>query len=165
MEIFADLQRRLNEEFSHDPWYFGINIGVPHNFLGQQHLDEVGKTRHEQDEDKKRYRKVRLKDEGDGRHPLISTEPVCLMRQFATVSEYEEDFVSGFASDGQAGIRQLLTTRPKWLATRREIELELALGGELWEWETSGYHQMAGAAGLAVIREGKMARKWPLMRS
>ena len=91
-------------------------------------------------------------------------EPVCLLQRFASLGEYEEDFVSRCAPESQAGVRQLFT-RPKWIATKRGIKTELALGGELWEWEASGFRQMAGASGLAVIREGDITRKWYLMRS
>jgi hypothetical protein len=66
MDLFSDIQRRLNEEFSANHWYFGIHIGVPHQFLGQLHLDLVEKQKREQARDNQLYRKVRLKDEKNG---------------------------------------------------------------------------------------------------
>jgi hypothetical protein len=53
----------------------------------------------------------------------------------------------------------------RWKALRAEVEAELAVGGELWEYETEGFRALAGESGLAVIRDEVVVRFWQLMRS
>ncbi len=81
--------------------------------------------------------------------------PVHLHRA-TTFAEYERDL--GF--DTLTGWRGA-----KWAAFRREVEAELAAGGQLWEWEYRGDHGLTGVTGLAVVRGGIVARKWQLWKA
>jgi hypothetical protein len=56
-EIFADIQHRLNDEFSKNPWYFGIRIKVPHLLLGHRHQEAL----RQQAEDNEEYRRTWLR--------------------------------------------------------------------------------------------------------
>ncbi|HET6575297.1 MAG TPA: hypothetical protein VFG68_16950 [Fimbriiglobus sp.] len=55
--------------------------------------------------------------------------------------------------------------RDKWLAFRSEVEAVLADGGQLWEWESSGFRSLAGVGGLAVVRDDNIVKHWQLARS
>jgi len=41
-----------------------------------------------------------------------------------------------------------------------EIAAEMEPGDELWEWDAGGWHQLAGAAGVAIVRNGKIVKQW-----
>ncbi len=72
-----------------------------------------------------------------------------------TLAEYERDLgldrLSGWPS-------------PSWATLRGEVETELAAGGEMWEWEYRGDSGPTGITGLAVVRNGGVARKWRLWK-
>lgn len=53
----------------------------------------------------------------------------------------------------------------KWTSFVREVGFCLVDGGELWEWETEGLREFAGAYGVAVIRGDEWARSWTIGRS
>lgn len=55
--------------------------------------------------------------------------------------------------------------RDKWLAFRSEVEAALAEGGELWEWESTRFRELAGVCGLAVVRDGTVVREWQVGKS
>ncbi|MCE9560766.1 MAG: hypothetical protein K8U57_01800 [Planctomycetes bacterium] len=81
--------------------------------------------------------------------------PVHLHRAI-TLAEYERDLglhrVPGWPS-------------PAWSTLRGEVEAELTAGGELWEWEYRSDYGLTGITGLAVVRNGGVARKWQLWKS
>jgi hypothetical protein len=58
-----------------------------------------------------------------------------------------------------------LPSRMKWLAFRGEVESALQAGGEIWEWESTGFRDLAGVCGLAIVRNGVVVRDWELGRS
>ncbi len=53
----------------------------------------------------------------------------------------------------------------RWAAFRCEVEVCLARGGELWEWESDGFRSFRGVCGVAVVREGAWVREWQLGKS
>jgi hypothetical protein len=53
----------------------------------------------------------------------------------------------------------------RWAILKAEIGSVLAAGGELWEFETPGFQSLAGESGLAVVRDGRVIRRWPLWKS
>jgi hypothetical protein len=46
-----------------------------------------------------------------------------------------------------------------------EIAAEMQPGDELWEWDTGGWHQLAGRGGIAIVRDGKIVRQWCEVKS
>ena len=68
-DVFAEIQQQLNKQFMKHPLYFGINVAVPHRFLGKRHLEWVARRRQEQDEENAKYRRVRLRDESPPQKP------------------------------------------------------------------------------------------------
>jgi len=53
----------------------------------------------------------------------------------------------------------------KWQALRSEVQAELAKGGHLWQWETSGPDNPDGGCGIAVVRDGRTVKHWQLWKS
>ena len=68
-----------------------------------------------------------------------------------------------YEADWFPGIRGAPAER--WAATRAEIAAVMAPGDELWEWKSAGFQSLAGDAGLAVVRGGKVVRAWSLWKS
>ena len=60
-----------------------------------------------------------------------------------------------------------LTGRPKekWDRFAAEVEAAMITGDQLWEWETDRFHELAGTAGLAIVREGQVLKTWELWKS
>ncbi len=58
-ELFKEIAEGINEEFKGNRWYFGIEVRVPLQFLGE--LGAAVKKAHlDQDLDNSRFRSVRL---------------------------------------------------------------------------------------------------------
>ena len=53
----------------------------------------------------------------------------------------------------------------RWAAARAEVAAEMVDGDELWEWESAGFMNLAGTAGLAVVRDRRVVRRWPFWKS
>ncbi len=54
----------------------------------------------------------------------------------------------------------------EWSKTRQtEIDAQMQPGDELWEWDGGGWHHFSGRAGIAIVREGKIIKKWCLVKS
>jgi hypothetical protein len=56
-------------------------------------------------------------------------------------------------------------TAARWATFRAEVEACLAAGGELWEWESDGFMELCGDAGVAVVRDGEWVGDWHLAKS
>ena len=73
-----------------------------------------------------------------------------------TIAEYESDLgmtrLSGHPSE-------------KWQSFKRELEEEMQKGGELWEWESEGFRNLRGSAGLAILRNNEIIKSWQLWKS
>ncbi len=41
-----------------------------------------------------------------------------------------------------------------------EIAAQMEPGDELWEWDSGGWHRLAGSAGVAIVRNGKIVKQW-----
>ena len=41
-----------------------------------------------------------------------------------------------------------------------EIAAEMQPGDELWEWDSGGWHRLAGRAGVAIVRNGHILKRW-----
>ena len=61
-----------------------------------------------------------------------------------------------YEADWFPGVRGVPAER--WAAIRAEIAGVMAEGDELWEWESAGFQSLAGDAGLAVVRGGRVVR-------
>ncbi|MFO0965896.1 MAG: hypothetical protein U0793_09980 [Gemmataceae bacterium] len=46
-----------------------------------------------------------------------------------------------------------------------EIAAEMQPGDELWEWDAGGWHRLAGRAGVAIVRAGRVVKQWCEWRS
>jgi hypothetical protein len=46
--------------------------------------------------------------------------------------------------------------RHRWEALQAEIAAIMQPGDELWEWQSAGFHELRGDAGLAVVRSGEV---------
>ena len=46
-----------------------------------------------------------------------------------------------------------------------EIAAEMESGDELWEWDSGGWHRLAGRAGVAIVRDGKIVKQWCELKS
>jgi hypothetical protein len=53
----------------------------------------------------------------------------------------------------------------RWTAMQAAVAAEMVDGDELWEWESAEFMNLAGTAGLAVVRDGRIVRRWPLWKS
>lgn len=65
-----------------------------------------------------------------------------------------EDFEHIYGFDRDNGPR-----RERWAGFKKMVQLILAEGGELWEWEMDNTH---GDTGLAVVRNGEVIKQWKL---
>lgn len=41
-----------------------------------------------------------------------------------------------------------------------EIAAQMEPGDQLWEWDSGGWHRLAGRAGVAIVRNGKIVKQW-----
>lgn len=41
-----------------------------------------------------------------------------------------------------------------------EIAAQMEPGDELWEWDSGGWHCLAGRAGVAIVRNGQIVKQW-----
>lgn len=46
-----------------------------------------------------------------------------------------------------------------------EIAAQMDPGDELWEWDAGGWHRLAGRGGVAIVRDGKIVKKWCEVKS
>ncbi len=54
----------------------------------------------------------------------------------------------------------------EWFKKRQaEFEAQMQPGDELWEWDGGGWHHFSGRGGVAIVREGKIIKKWCLVKS
>ena len=60
-------------------------------------------------------------------------------------------------------LKQEAAHRIKERAT--EIASQMEPGDELWEWDGGGWHHFAGRGGVAIVRDGKIVKKWCEARS
>lgn len=63
-ELFREIAIAINDEFSRDKWYFGIDVQVPLNYLGARGA-RARLANIEQDLDNTRFRSVRFREDRD----------------------------------------------------------------------------------------------------
>lgn len=73
-----------------------------------------------------------------------------------TLADYEHVFGFDACTDAR---------RERWTGFKKMVELVLAEGGQLWEWESDGQKGYSGMAGLAVLRDGVLVKQWKLSKT
>lgn len=76
------------------------------------------------------------------------------MNTHLTLQTTLEDFEHCHGFDRDNGPR-----RERWTGFKKMVQLILAEGGELWEWEAD---HIMGNTGLAVVRNGEVIKQWKL---
>lgn len=68
---------------------------------------------------------------------------------------YEE-----YCSRRLEGLVQTADVSEKIKKRSAEIAAQMEPGDELWEWDMGGWHHLAGSAGVAILRKGKIVKQW-----
>jgi hypothetical protein len=55
--------------------------------------------------------------------------------------------------------------KPRIESIAAEIAAQMQPGDELWEWDAGGWHSLSGRAGVAIVRAGKIVKKWCEIKS
>jgi hypothetical protein len=55
--------------------------------------------------------------------------------------------------------------KPRIEKKAAEIAAQMRQGDELWEWDGGGWHSLSGRGGVAIVRAGKVVKKWCEMKS
>ncbi len=93
------------------------------------------------------------------REKWIEENPeLCSVLRYKTT--YED-----YCSRRLEGLIDRLGVRDKIKQRSAEIAAQMEPGDELWEWDTGGWHRLAGSAGVAIVRNGKIVKQWCEWRS
>lgn len=93
----------------------------------------------------------------EARDRWIATHPdlARVWRGPTTFAEFAERHFGGLPPELQVRARQ----------QAEHIAAQMQPGDELWEWDNGGSHNLAGASGMAIMRNGEVVKKWSMMRS
>jgi hypothetical protein len=63
-------------------------------------------------------------------------------------------------SDAKDRTEMMRQMEPRIKERAAEIAAQMDPGDELWEWDDRGWHRLAGRGGVAIVRDGKIVKKW-----
>lgn len=92
-------------------------------------------------------------------------DEVCrILRRKTTYEAYCDQLLDGIADpkDRETLRREV---KPRIKKRAAEIDAQMQQGDELWEWDGGGWHSFSGRGGIAIVRAGKIVKKWCEMKS